>query len=99
MCSHHYQARTRCHKKRKKSAEATRGEFYRNLIIFCAVNAYFLWINDRFDNWHWVTIFWGMSMWSQYNKVKWALNQHPPSGDDDDIVPPPPPKWKDKDLV
>lgn len=101
MCSHHHQARARCGKNKRKSAEATRREFYQNLVVFGAVNFYFLFINGRFENWYWVTLFWGLSMLSQYNKVKWALNNgnRPTDDDDDDIVPPPPPKWKDKDLV
>lgn len=100
MCSHHHHhAKAHCGQKKQQSAEATRQEFYRNLTIFCAVNIYFLLLNDHFESWHWVTLFWGLSILSQYNKAKWALTGERPSGDDDEIVPPPPPKWKDKDLV
>jgi hypothetical protein len=99
MCSTHQYRHTRCGQKKKKSAEATRQEFYRNLIVFLAVNFYFLFINESFDSWYWVTFFWGLSILSQYNKAKWALDSDTKPNDDDDIVPPPPPKWKDKDLV
>lgn len=99
MCSHHH-AKARHRKQQRKSAEETRQEFFRNLVIFGAVNFYFLFINGRFESWYWVTLFWGISILSQYNKAKWALNGDlPPTDDEDNIVPPPPPKWKDKDLV
>lgn len=99
MCSKNYKGEARCRERKNKSAEATRQEFYRNLVIFMGVNFYFLFINERFESWYWVTFFWGLSLICQYQKAKWALGSEVSSSDDDDIVPPPPPRWKDKDLV